>query len=57
MTLGELRKLLASLPYEAEVVISFFKADGTVQAFPIDGVDEDYGIVHLETSEEKGMTY
>ena len=57
MTLGELRKLLASLPYEAEVVISLFKADGTVQAFPVDGVDEDYGIVHLETSEEKGMTY
>jgi hypothetical protein len=57
MTLRELRELLASLPDEAEVVISLFKADGTVQAFPIDGVDEAYGIIHLEASEEEGMTY
>jgi hypothetical protein len=52
-----LRELLASLPDEAEVVISLFKSDGTVQALPIDGVDEAYGLVHLETSEEEGMTY
>jgi hypothetical protein len=32
-------------------------SDGTVKAFPIDGVDEDYGIVHIEVSEESGMTY
>lgn len=57
MTLRELSELLASLPDEAEVVISLFKSDGTVQAFPIDGVDEAYGIVHLEASEEEGMTY
>ena len=57
MKLKELRELLASLPDEAEVVISLFKSDGTIQALPIDGVDEAYGFVHLETSEEEGMTY
>ena len=53
MILRELRELLASMPDEAKVVISLFKTDGTVQALPIDGVDEIAGIVHLETSEEE----
>jgi hypothetical protein len=57
MTVGELREILASWPDEAEVVISLFKSNGTVQALPIDGVDEAYGLVHLDTSEEEGITY
>ena len=57
MTLGELRELLASLPDEADVVISLFKSDGTVQALSIDGVEDAYGVIHLDTSEEEGITY
>ena len=57
MKLSELREFFASLPDEAEVVISLFKSDGTVLALPIDGVDEVSGIVHLETSEEEGIRY
>ena len=57
MTLRELRELLASLSDEAEVIVSLFRSDGMVQALPLDGVTEAFGIVHLETSEEEGMTY
>ncbi|MDH3599263.1 MAG: hypothetical protein OEU26_06435 [Candidatus Tectomicrobia bacterium] len=57
MTLRELRALLAPLPDEAEVIVSLFKRDGTVQAFGIDGVDAAFGIVHIEISEEEGLTY
>ena len=57
MTLRELRVLLASLPDEAEVMISLFKSDGVIQALHIDGVDEVAGVVHLETSEEEGLIY
>ena len=57
MKLRELRDLLASLPDEVEVIISLFRTDGTVQALPIDGVDEERGIVSLETSEEEGLTH
>ena len=57
MKLRELQEFFASLPSEAEVVISLFKSDGMVQALPIDGINEDFGIVHLETSEQEGVIY
>ena len=40
-----------------EVVVSLFQTDGTVQAFPIDGVNEEFGIIHIEVSEEEGLIY
>ena len=57
MKLRELQEYLASLPEEAEVVISLFRSNGMVEALPIAGIDEDFGIVHLETSEEEGVIY
>lgn len=57
MTLGELRALLDPLPDDAEVVVSLFQTDGRVQAFPIDGVNEEAGVVHIEVSEEEGIIY
>ena len=57
MTLRELRDLLDPLPDDAEVVVSLFQTDGTVQAFPIDGVNEEFGIIHIEVSEEEGLIY
>jgi hypothetical protein len=57
MTLREFRALLADFPDAAEVLVSLFRADGTILALPIDGVDEDAGIVHIEVSEEEGLTY
>ena len=57
MKLKELQEFLASLPEEAEVVISLFKSNGMVHALPIADINEDFGIVHLETSEEEGVIY
>jgi len=57
VTLRELRDLLNPLPDDAEVVVSLFQTDGTVQAFPIDGVNEEFGIIHIEVSEEEGLIY
>ena len=57
MKLRELQEFLASLPEEAEVVISLFKSNGMVHALPIADINEDFGIVHLETSEEEGVIY
>ena len=57
MTVRELYNLLDAFPDEAEVFVSLFRADGTILALPIDGVDEDAGIVHIETSEEEGLIY
>jgi len=57
MTLREFRALLAEFSDTAEVLVSLFKADGTILALPIDGVDEDAGIVHIEVSEEEGLIY
>jgi hypothetical protein len=57
MTLRQFRDLLVPYSEDAEILVSLFMSDGTVKAFPIDGVDEDYGIVHIEVSEESGMTY
>ena len=57
MTVQDLHILLDDFPDEAKVVISLFRADGTVVALHIDGVDEDTGIVHLETSEAAGIIY
>jgi hypothetical protein len=57
MTLRQFRDLLAAYSDDAEIVVSLFMSDGTVKAFCIDGIDEDYGIIHIEVSEEAGMTY
>ena len=57
MTLRELRSLLDSFPDDADVVVSLFRTDDTVQTFDIDGVDEAFGIVHIETSEKEGLIY
>jgi hypothetical protein len=57
MTVRELYILLNAFPGEAEVVVSFFRSDGTILALPIDGVDEDAGMVHIEISEEEGLIY
>lgn len=57
MTVRELYALLDAFPDEAEVLVSLFRSDGTIMALPIDGVDEDAGIVHIEISEEEGLIY
>ncbi len=57
MTLRQFRDLLVAYSDDAEILVSLFMRDGTVKAFHIDGVDEDYGIIHIEVSEEAGMTY
>jgi hypothetical protein len=57
MTLRQFRSLLAAYSDDAEIVVSLFISDGTVRAFQIDGVDEDYGIIHIEVSEDTGITY
>jgi hypothetical protein len=57
MTLQQFRDMLATLPPEAEVLASLFKVDGTVQAFMIDDITEEFGIIHIELSEEAGITY
>jgi hypothetical protein len=57
MTLRQFRDLLAPFSDDAEILVSLFMSDGTVKAFRIDGVDEDYGIVHIEVSEEMGIIY
>ena len=57
MTVHELLAALADFPGRAEVLVTLFRADGTIVAFPIDGVDEDAGIVHIETSEAEGIIY
>jgi hypothetical protein len=57
MTLRQFRDLLVAYSDDAEIVVSMFMNDGTVRAFHIDGVDEDYGIIHIEVSEDAGITY
>ena len=57
MTLRQFRDLLATYPDDAEILVSLFMSDGTVKAFHIDGIDEDYGIIHIEVSEDAGITY
>ncbi|ETW98119.1 MAG: hypothetical protein ETSY1_20085 [Candidatus Entotheonella factor] len=57
MTLRQFRDLLVPYSDDAEILVSLFMSDGTVRAFTIDGIDEDYGIIHIEVSEEAGMTY
>lgn len=57
MTLRQFRDLLVAYSDDAEIVVSVFMSDGTVRAFHIDGVDEDYGIIHIEVSEDAGITY
>jgi len=57
MTLRQFRDLLVPYPDDAEILVSLFMSDGSVRAFPIDGIDEDYGIIHIEVSEESGITY
>jgi hypothetical protein len=57
MTLRQFLDLLVTYSEDAEILVSLFMSDGTVKAFPIDGVDEEYGIIHIEVSEESGMTY
>lgn len=57
MRVGELKRILSSLPEESEVVVSIFKTNGAIQAFDIDGVDNDSGLVHIEISEAEGLTY
>jgi hypothetical protein len=57
MTVRKLQMLLDALPDEAEVVVSLFRTDGIILALPIDGVDEDAGIVHIDVSEEAGIIY
>ncbi len=57
MKLRELQRILAPLSEELDVVVSLFKANGMVQAFEIDGVDADSGLLHIEISEEEGLTY
>ncbi len=57
MTIQELHDILGTLDEESEVIISLFKADGTVQAFEIDGIDADFGLVHIDISEDEGITY
>jgi hypothetical protein len=57
MTLQQFKDMIALLSPQAEVLASLFKVDGTVQAFAIDDVTEEFGIIHIELSEEAGMTY
>ncbi len=57
MTLRQFRDLLATYSDDAEILVSLFMSDGTVKAFHIDGIDEDYGIIHIEVSEDAGITY
>jgi hypothetical protein len=57
MTFSQFRDLIVAYSDDAEILVSLFMSDGTVQAFPIDGIDEDYGIVHIEVSEESGIIY
>jgi hypothetical protein len=57
MTLRQFRDLLVTCSNDAEILVSLFMSDGTVKAVPIDGIDEDYGIIHIEVSEESGITY
>jgi len=57
MTVHELFTALADYPDEADVMVSLFRADGTTCALLIDGVDEDAGVVHIDTSEAEGIIY
>ena len=57
MKLRELKRILASMPQDSEVVVSLFKANGMIQAFEIDGITETGGLLHIEVSEEEGFTY
>lgn len=57
MTLQQFKEMLALLSPEAEILASLFKVDGTVRAFAIDDVTEEFGVIHIEISEETGMTY
>jgi len=57
MTVEEVMELLGSYDGNYEVVVSLFMADGTIVAFPLDGVDEEYGVVHIEVSEDTGIIY
>ena len=57
MTLQQFKDMIALLSPQAEVLASLFKVDGTVQAFAIDDVTEEFGVIHIELSEEAGMTY
>ena len=56
MTVHERLTALADYPDEADVMVSLFRADGTILALPIDGVDEDAGVVHIETAKQKGSS-
>ena len=57
MTVHELLAALADFPGEADVMMSLFRTNGIILALPIDGVDEDAGIVHIEVSEAEGIIY
>jgi hypothetical protein len=57
MTLQQFKEMLALLSPEAEILASLFKVDGTVRAFAIDDVTEEFGVIHIEISEAAGMTY
>jgi len=57
MTFRQFRDLIVAYSDDAEVLVSLFMSDGRVRAFHIDGIDEDYGIIHIEVSEESGIIY